>query len=501
MQRSAVTPRAYGAYAGGTSLPPSGGAALPVVDPTTGETWATIDDGDAATVDRAVAAARAAYERVWSRTTPRARAALLLALADAIERHAAELAELEVRDNGKLLREMSAQIGTLPAWYRYYAGIADKLHGETIPTERASLFTYTVREPFGVVACITPWNSPLFLLAFALAPALAAGNTVVVKPSEHASVSTLEFVRCVEEAGFPPGVVNVVTGRGATAGDALARHPGVARVCFTGGGAAGGAVAAAAASHAAYATLELGGKSPSIVFADADLDAAVAGLLAGIFAAAGQTCVAGSRALVERAVYDEVLARLLDRARAIRLGDPLDAATEMGPLANEPQLRRVCSYLGVAGDDGAHVACGGRRPDGAAFARGLFFEPTILTQVRPAMRIAREEIFGPVLAVMPFDGEDEAIALANDTEYGLAAGIWTRDLRRALRMTRCVRAGSVWVNTYRAFAPSMPFGGYGASGVGRQNGADALRDFTELKSVWIETEPLARDPFTIAIEA
>jgi (Z)-2-((N-methylformamido)methylene)-5-hydroxybutyrolactone dehydrogenase len=489
----------YGLYIGGKHVQPEGAPRLPVNNPATGEQWATIVNARAQDVDKAVGAARAAFDNTWSRTSPAARARLLNRLADVIEARARELAEIEVQDNGKLLREMYAQLKAIPGWYRYYAGLADKIQGSTIPHERPSLFNYTVREPYGVIGCITPWNSPLLLGSFTLAPALAAGNTVVVKPSEHASVSTLELARCFEEAGFPPGVFNVVTGLGLPAGDALARHKGIGVVVFTGSGQAGASVAAAAVGHFAEVVLELGGKSPNIIFEDAPLDAAVSGILSGIFAASGQTCIAGSRVLVQRPVYNQVLERLEARARKIRLGNPLADETEMGPIANEPQYRKVLSYFDVARADGARVVMGARAADGAELQRGLYVEPTILADVRNDMRIAREEVFGPVLSLIPFEYVDEAIAIANDTEYGLASGVWTTNLSLAHQVARRLQAGTVWINTYRALAPTMPFGGYKSSGLGRENGLEAMHEFTQVKSVWIETEPSAGDPFSIKL--
>ncbi len=489
----------YGLYIGGKYVQPDGASRLPVSNPATGETWATIVSARAQDVDDAVRAAKTAFDTTWSKTSPATRMRLLHRLADVIESRARELAELEVQDNGKLLREMYTQLKAIPGWYRYYAGLADKIQGDTIPHEKASLFNYTVREPYGVVACITPWNSPLLLGTFTLAPALAAGNTVVVKPSEHASVSTLEFARCFEEAGFPPGVFNVVTGLGLPAGDTLARHKSVSVVVFTGSGPAGASVAAAAVGHYAEIVLELGGKSPNILFEDAPLDAAVAGILSGIFAASGQTCIAGSRALVQRPIYNEVLRRLEERVRQIRIGDPLLDETEMGPIANESQYRKVLSYFDVAKADGARVVTGAQKSSSAELQNGLFVEPTILADVRNDMRIAREEVFGPVLALIPFDHDDEAIALANDTEYGLAAGIWTTSLTRAHKVARQLQAGTVWINTYRSLSPTMPFGGYKSSGLGRENGIEAMKEFTQVKSVWIETEPVAGDPFSIKL--
>ena len=489
----------YGLYIGGQYVQPQGAPRLPVSNPATGEEWASIVNARAEDVNEAVKTARSTFYTTWSKVSAGGRGRLLYRLADIIEARARELAEIEVRDNGKLLREMYAQLKAIPNWYRYYAGLADKIQGDTIPQERASLFNYTVREPHGVVACITPWNSPLLLGSFTFAPALAAGNTLVVKPSEHASVSTLELAKCFEEAGFPPGVFNVVTGLGLPAGDTLARHKDVGVVAFTGSGPAGASVAAAAAGHYADVVLELGGKSPNIIFEDAPLDAAIPGILSGIFAASGQTCIAGSRALVQRSIYDQVQARLEERIRKIRLGNPLEDETEMGPIANEPQYRKVLSYFDVAKADGARVITGATPSANADLQKGLYVEPTLLADVRNDMRIAREEVFGPVLALIPFEHEEEAIAIANDTDFGLAAGVWTTNLSQAHRVARQLHAGTVWINTYRSLSPSMPFGGYKSSGIGRENGIEALKEFTQVKSVWIETEPTAGDPFSIKL--
>ena len=470
---------------------------IPAVDPATRKAHASIVASSAEDIDRAVREADRAFRQTWRKTTGVQRAALLNRLADEIERRSAGLAEAEVRDNGKLYREMLAQLRSIPKWYRYFAGIADKIHGATIPLERQSIVAITTREPLGVVGCITPWNSPLLLSAFALAPALAAGNTVVVKPSEHAAVSSLLLAECFEAAGFPPGVYNVVTGYGAVAGSALTAHPLVRCLCFTGSPAAGAQVAAAASSRFAKVILELGGKSANIVFADADADAALAGALGGVFSASGQSCIAGSRLLVQRPVYDQMLERLAGRAATIQVGDPMDERTEMGPVANEPQYDKTLGYIGVAAAEGARLLSGGE--PAAEAGPGYYLRPTIFCDVAPGMRIAQEEVFGPILAVLPFDTDEEAVALANDTRFGLAAGLWTSNVSRAHAMSRRLEAGTVWVNTYRALSPAMPFGGVKDSGLGRENGAGAISDFTHDKSIWLETEPSPADPFVMRL--
>ena len=466
------------------------------LDPFTGEPWAEVPECGVEDVDRLVGEARAALTAgPWGQVPGAERAALMRELAAVLAEEAAELAMLETRGNGKLLRETSAQMASLPDYLHYFAGLADKLQGATIPTDRPGHLLYTLREPVGVVAAIVAWNSPLLLLTWKLAPALAAGCTVVAKPSPFASVSTLAFARCFARAGFPDGVFGVLTGSGVAAAEALVAHPGVDKVAFTGSTATGIAVGQAALGHMARLALELGGKSAQLVFEDADLDAAATGVLAGVFAASGQTCVAGSRLIVHRSVHEELLARVLERARAIRLGDPKLAETEMGPLANRQQLEKVAAMVQEACAAGAGLACGGRV---SAALGGLFYEPTILTGVRPEMAIAKEEVFGPVLAMMAFDSEDEAVELANATRYGLAGGVWTESIRRGHRVAQRLRAGTVWINTYRVMAPYAPFGGLGMSGVGRENGLDAVGEFTEVKTVWTVTGAHApRDPFKL----
>jgi aldehyde dehydrogenase (NAD+) len=356
------------------------------------------------------------------------------------------------------------------------------------------MFDFTRRRPYGVAGLVTAWNSPIALLANKLPPALATGNTVVIKPSEHASVTTCELALLAAEAGFPPGVVNVVTGDAAV-GDALTGHPGIGKISFTGGSATGTRVAEAAARRLVPVTLELGGKSPNIVFADADLDRAVVGAVAGIFGAAGQTCIAGSRLLVHRPVYERVTGAIVERAEAIRLGDPLDPGTEMGPVANRPQFDRILSLIEAGRGEGAALLAGGGPAEG--LGDGLFIRPTVFGDVAPEMRVAAEEIFGPVLSIIPFDDEDEAVRIANDIDYGLAAGVWTRDIDRAHRVTERLEAGSVWVNTYRATAAQAPFGGLKRSGYGRERGEEALAEYTYVQNVMIDYSGAARDPFSI----
>lgn len=467
-------------------------------DPFTGATWARIPRCGAPDVDAAVGAARAALDNgPWGSMHPTLRGHHLRRLGDLIARDADHLALIEVRDNGKLWAEMRGQCGYIPQWFYYFAGLADKIEGAVLPIDKPDMFTYTRHEPVGVVAAITPWNSPLLLLAWKMAPALAAGCTMVIKPSEFTSASTLALMKLVEEAGFPPGVVNVVTGFGAEAGAALTSHPGVDKIAFTGGEASGRTIAKTAADTFKRLTLELGGKSAQIIFDDAQLDNAVRGVVSGIFAASGQTCIAGSRVIVHDSVHDAFVEKFVALASTARIGDPLDPATQVGPVTTAPQFRRILDCIEMAHRDGATCVMGGKPASIPASGSGRFIEPTVFTQVRSDMAIARTEVFGPVLSIMKFTQEQEAWQLANDTPYGLAAGVWTQDQRRMFAAARHLRAGMIWTNCYRTVSYVSPFGGFKSSGMGRENGQEAIRQYLETKAIWIDYGVEQSNPFVL----
>ncbi|MDV3127255.1 aldehyde dehydrogenase [Mycobacterium sp. 21AC1] len=463
------------------------------IDPYTGEPWAQHTEASSADVDTAVAAAAAAADE-WGRTPGVERGRLLDALAIAVQDNVEQLAKIETRDSGKVFRENRAQIAFAARNYRFHAGSADKLTGEYKPLDTEDMVDFTSREPVGVTALITACNSPLSQLANKLAPALAAGNVAVVKPSEHASASTLEFARLVEEIGFPPGVFNVVVGAGET-GTALTSDPRIGLISFTGGVGTAKRVAANAAANLVPCVFELGGKSANIIFEDADVDRALVGAVAGIFAAGGQTCIAGSRLLVQRSIYRDVVDRLAERAGQIRLGDPNDPDTDMGPITHRGQYDSVLRRIDEAVQDGARLVTGGRQADSGP---ALFVPPTVFADVTAQMRLAQSEVFGPVLAIMPFEDEVEAIQIANGTNFGLASGIWTRDITRAHRVAKRLQAGTVWINTYRASAAQAPFGGVKQSGYGRERGTDALLEYTRTKNTMIDLSDSTRDPFRLA---
>ncbi len=486
----------YKLYIDGQWVEPASGEYFESDNPFTGKPWALIPRGNAKDVDRAVQAARTAFTSgAWPNMTASRRGALLHKLGDLITDKSKALAEIEVRDNGKLYAEMSAQTAYTAQWYYYYGGLADKIEGQVIPIDKPDTFNYTRFEPLGVIAAIIPWNSPLLLTAWKLAPALAAGNTVVLKPSEYTSASLLEFMKLIEEAGFPPGVVNVVTGFGPEAGTPLVEHPLVAKIAFTGSDATGQKIYEAAAKGLKKVSMELGGKSPNIVFDDAEIDNAVKGAISGIFAATGQTCIAGSRLLVQQSIHDQFVEKLVAFARTAKMGDPMSLDTQVGPVTNQPQYKKILSYIDIAKSEGVTTALGGAKATRPECGDGWFVEPTIFTGVKNSMRIAQEEVFGPVLSVIPFKDEEEAISIGNDVVYGLAAGVWTQNMRRAFLMAEKLQAGTVWVNTYRAVSYLSPFGGYKRSGLGRESGQEMIKEYLQTKSVWISTAKEVPNPF------
>ncbi|MGR4872361.1 aldehyde dehydrogenase [Variovorax sp. LARHSF232] len=465
------------------------------LDPFSGEPWAKLPKGNAQDVDRAVEAAKAAMNGPWSTMSATQRGMLLHKLGELIDANLDVLTEVEARDNGKLRTEVRGQVSYMAKYFYYYGGLADKIQGAVIPMDKPKVFNYTRYEPVGVVGTITPWNSSLLLTAWKVAPALAAGNVIVAKPSEHTSVSLLVLAGLFAEAGFPPGVFNVVTGYGKDVGEPLVEHPDVACIAFTGGDEGGRRVSVAAAKHFKRVTLELGGKSPNIVFDDADLTRAANGVITGIFSAGGQTCMAGSRLLLQESIHDEFVERLIGIASKAKLGDPALPDVQVGPVATKPQFDKVVSYIEVAKSEGAKCVFGGKVRSGPGFGAGQFVEPTIFTGVDNGMRIAQEEVFGPVLSVLKFRDEEEAIQIGNDIRFGLAAGVWTKSLHRAMHMSERLKAGTVWINNYRSTSFATPFGGYKDSGLGREGGVEAVKEFLEVKSVWISTDLDMPDPF------
>ena len=487
----------YQMYIDGEWTDAENGATFTSVNPATGETWAEVPEASEYDVNRAVEAAHRAFkEGPWSKLTPTARGKMLRRLADVLATHSETLGRCETIDTGKLFKETRWQANYISDFFHYYAGLADKISGETLPIDKPDMMTITLREPLGVVAAVVPWNSQLFLVAVKIGPALAAGNTVVLKASEHASAPMLEFAKVFEEAGFPPGVINIVTGHGEPCGRALTSHPLVDRISFTGGPNTAKHVIRNSAENFAQVSLELGGKSPVIVFDDADLESAVNGILLSIFSASGQSCVAGSRLLLQDSIKEEVLARVVEKAKKIRIGDPLDDNSQMGPLATEAQLTNIQSTLVDASANGANILYGGARPSG--LDTGWYIEPTIVDCPSQEIGVVRNELFGPVVSALAFHSEEEALFMANDTNFGLASGIFTRDVGRALRVSGAIRAGIVWVNTYRVVSPIAPFGGFKESGFGRESGMEAIYDYTRPKTVWLNTasEPIA-DPFVM----
>ncbi len=481
------TPRKYQLFIDGQWVDAESGKTFTTPNPATGATLAEVAEGDKADIDKAVAAARRAFEGPWSKVSARDRGKMLYKLSQLIDGKSKELAAIETSDNGKPIKETSyVDLPQVVENFEYFAGWATKIEGETIPVP-GEMFNYTLREPVGVCGQIIPWNFPLLMAAWKLAPALAAGNTVVLKPAEQTPVGAMELASLIQEAGFPDGVVNVVPGYGETAGAALAAHPGIDKVAFTGSTEVGKLVAKAAADNLTKVSLELGGKAPNIVFADADIEQAVSGAMMGIFFNQGQVCCAGSRLFLDARVKDEFLDRFKERSSRVRVGDPMDKNTQMGPQVSEEQLNRIKGYVDIAKEEGAQVLTGGCPPQlEGDFQQGFFFQPTIFGDVKNSMRVAQEEIFGPVVSVITFEGEDDLLKQANEVVYGLSAGIWTKDITRAHRFAKAVKAGVVWINTYNMFNAASPFGGYKQSGYGREMGKHALEMYTHVKSVWVD---------------
>lgn len=489
--------KSYQMLINGEWVDASDGGSFTSINPATGEAWATIPEASAEDVDRAVKSAYLAFtEGPWATTLPTERGRCLRKLADLLADKSEELGRTETIDTGKMLKETRWQAKYIAEFFHYYAGCADKIHGQTMPIDKPDLFVFTDREPLGVVAAVVPWNSQLFLVAVKIGPALAAGNTVVLKASEQASAAMLEFGRLIEEAGFPDGVVNIVSGHGDPCGKVLTSHPLVQRISFTGGPAAAKHVLHNSAENFAEVSLELGGKSPFIVFDDADIESAVNGSIAGIFGASGQSCVAGSRLYLHENIADEFLEMMLKLAAQIKIGDPLAEETQMGPLCTTGQLETIEREVSHALSQGAKLLHGGKRVQN--MAKGLFYEPTIIECPGQQLQIVDTELFGPVLSVIRFKDEQQVIKLANDTRHGLAAGIFTKDSARSIRVAKAVRAGIVWVNTYRVVSPIAEFGGFKGSGYGRESGFQAMYDYTRPKTIWINTstEPMA-NPFVM----
>jgi aldehyde dehydrogenase (NAD+) len=457
-------------------------------NPATGELLATVAEGDKADIDRAVAAARRAFTGPWSKLKPYERQAILLKLADLVERDFEALSQLDTLDMGAPISRTLGNRRRVLGMLRWYAGMATAIHGETIENSLpGEIFSYTLKEPIGVVGAIIPWNGPLGASVWKIGPALATGCTIVLKPAEEAPLTALRLGELVLEAGVPEGVVNIVPGYGETAGAALAGHPDVDKVAFTGSHLTGQQIVKASAGNLKRVSLELGGKSPDIVFADADLETAAPGAGMAVFANSGQICSAGTRLFVEQKIYDQFVERVASFGKGLRIGNGLDPETQIGPLVSEQQLERVTGYLSTGQREGAKAVAGGSRVTEGALAKGYFVPPTVFANVRDDMKIAQEEIFGPVISAIPFKDIDEVIGRANATPFGLGSGVWTRDVGKAHRLAKAIRAGSVWVNCYQAMDPAVPFGGYKMSGYGRESGLQQMEEYLNVKAVWIKT--------------
>jgi aldehyde dehydrogenase (NAD+) len=483
-------------YIGGEWVAPLDGELVPSIDPSTGAPWALTAFGGKRDIDRAVDAAAAAMRGPWGRMAPAERSALLRKLGSLLEANAARIAALETRDNGRPLRETTANIAAEAQWYYYFAGWADKLDGRMMQL-KPNLIAYTTRVPIGVVGAIVPWNAPTLVTTMKLAPALAAGCAMVIKVAEHTPVTTYELAKLIDEAGFPKGVVNVVPGYGHIAGAHLAAHPGVDKLSFTGEHRTAQEIMRAGAGNLKRVSFECGGKAPHIVFDDADVEQAANAVSHAGFMACGQSCTLGSRILVQRPLYARLVEEVGARASRLRVGNPLEATTHIGPQTHKEQLEKTLRYIEIGKSEGARLVAGGTRLTERGLDRGYFVSPTVFADVKPEMRLAQEEIFGPVVAMIPFDTEEEAVSIANGVNYGLTAGMWTRDLGRAHRVSSQIRAGTVWVNTYRILHPAVPYGGFKISGIGRENGPEAIEEYTEPRATMIDVEGKYPYPYAV----
>lgn len=473
---------------GGQWRDSTSGKTLDCINPANGQVVAKIAAGNREDVNAAVAAARRAFDGPWSKVKPFERQSLLLRLADLVDKNFEELSLIDTINMGAPLSRTLGNRRHIVGRLRYYAGLATSMHGETIPNSMpGELLSYTLKEPIGVVAGITPWNGPMMTAVWKLGPAIATGCTIVLKPAEWASLSAIRLGELALEAGFPEGVVNIITGVGSEVGAALAEHPDVDKISFTGSTGVGQSLVRASAGNLKRLSLELGGKSPDIVFADADLDAAVPGAAMAVFAGSGQICSAGTRLFVERSIYGEFVERVARFSETLKVGNGLDPETQLGPIVSARQLERICGYLEAGRNEGATLSAGGNRIEREGMDKGYFVAPTVFSDVEDDMTIAREEIFGPVIAALPFDHIDEVVKRANNTMYGLGSGVWTRDINKAHHLSKHIRAGSVWINCYQAMDPAVPFGGYKMSGYGRESGLQHLEEFLNVKSVWIKT--------------